>query len=135
MARKEFSGSSICLLLLTFYISFSLGDDNEPGLADSCMCGNDDIYIVQGQEYNPGIPTFTVTIINTCLSTCKPRNIHMYCGWFASWDWVDPKDFRRISYDDCLVNYGRPMAPFDSIYFTYSNTYMYPLSVKSVEFV
>ena len=99
------------------------------------MCSQDDIYIVQGSEGGPGIPTYTVTIINTCLGQCRPRNIHLNCEWFSSWEWVDPQYFRRISYDDCLVNYGRRMEPYDSIYFTYSNTFMFPLSVKSVDFV
>ncbi|KAG8385861.1 hypothetical protein BUALT_Bualt03G0089200 [Buddleja alternifolia] len=80
-----------------------------------------------------GIPTYTVEIQNVCLSgTCSISDIHLSCGWFSSARLINPRIFRRIGYDDCLVNDGEAINPGEALSFQYANTYKYPLSVSSV---
>ncbi|KAF3779488.1 TAPETUM DETERMINANT 1 protein [Nymphaea thermarum] len=73
------------------------------------MCTNRDISISQVRESSTGIPQYIVQIVNTCMSGCAPSNIHLHCGWFASAKIVNPRTFKRVSYDDCLVNEGLPL--------------------------
>lgn len=98
------------------------------------FCTNRDISISQSRYSTTGIPQFIVQIVNTCISGCPPSNIHLHCGWFASARMVNPRIFRRIAFDDCLVNGGRPLRTSQIISFTYSNSFMYPLSLKSAHF-
>lgn len=79
-----------------------------------------------------GIPTYGVELVNMCKSGCSLSNIHLKCGWFSSTNLVNPKIFKRISYDDCLVNNGQPLPSGNIITFKYSNTFKYPLSVASM---
>ncbi|KAH7436203.1 hypothetical protein KP509_05G008000 [Ceratopteris richardii] len=81
-----------------------------------------------------GIPQFVVQIVNTCLAGCAPSEIHLSCGLFASAPLVNPTLFRRIRYDDCLVNNGKPIRYGDIIRFQYANSFMYPLKLKSAKF-
>ncbi|KAL8481353.1 hypothetical protein ACS0TY_027211 [Phlomoides rotata] len=98
------------------------------------VCSKWDISISQSRYPTPGIPEFIVQIVNTCVSGCAPSNIHLRCGWFASARIVNPRTFKRLSYDDCLVNGGFPLKTSQSIRFTYSNSFMYPLEFKSATF-
>ncbi|KAK4484997.1 hypothetical protein RD792_007604 [Penstemon davidsonii] len=80
-----------------------------------------------------GIPTYTVEIENVCVSgSCIISDIHLSCEWFSSARVIDPKIFRRVRYNDCLVNDGQPLNPGESLSFQYANTFKYPLSVSSV---
>lgn len=120
------------------------GDGDEGGGGDGGVggdmgrmgggCSKDDIVIYQGQTgpLPDGIPSFTVQIINECGSDCSISDIHISCGWFSSARQVNPTVFRRIYYDDCLVNDGNALGPGQSLNFMYANTYPYPLSVSSV---
>ncbi|XP_022886897.1 TPD1 protein homolog 1-like [Olea europaea var. sylvestris] len=99
------------------------------------ICSKDNILVFQGQTtpLPNGIPTYTVDIQNACTSgSCSISNIHLTCGWFSSARLVNPNVFRRIGYDDCLVNDGEPMNPGDCLSFQYANTFEYPLAVSSV---
>lgn len=79
-----------------------------------------------------GTPSYSVTITNTCLG-CTVRDVHVSCGEFAApTELVDPSDFRRLSYDDCLVKNGGPMGPGDTISFEYSNSFIYKMDVATV---
>uniref|UniRef100_A0A9I9CRV9 TPD1 protein homolog 1-like n=1 Tax=Cucumis melo TaxID=3656 RepID=A0A9I9CRV9_CUCME len=78
-----------------------------------------------------GIPTYIVQILNSCASDCSISNIHVKCGWFSSARLVNPRIFKRVSYDDCLVNDGRALGPGRTLSFQYANTFPYPLSVSS----
>ena len=94
-------------------------------------CSMDDIAIFQG-ETGPlpdGIPSFTVQIFNLCLGGCAMRDIHVSCGWFASATLVNPKLFKRLGYDDCIVNSGNPLHAGESLTFHYANSFQYPFSV------
>ncbi|KAL6519769.1 hypothetical protein OROMI_032663 [Orobanche minor] len=104
------------------------------------VCTKWDISISQSEYSSPGIPQFIVQIVNTCTvvssssssSSCAPSDIHLHCGWFASERIVNPRTFRRLSFDDCLVNGGNPLK--SSIRFIYANSFMYPLKLKSAKF-
>ncbi|KAL6642671.1 hypothetical protein ACP70R_020852 [Stipagrostis hirtigluma subsp. patula] len=78
-----------------------------------------------------GIPSYSVTITNTCLA-CTVSEVHVSCGEFASTVLVDPGDFQRLAYGDCLVNGGGPMGPGDTVSFEYANSFQYPMDVASV---
>ncbi|KAL9410163.1 hypothetical protein AB3S75_044008 [Citrus x aurantiifolia] len=97
-------------------------------------CTNRDISISQSKDSTSGIPQYVVQIVNTCVSGCAPSDIHLHCGWFASARVVNPRTFKRVSYDDCLVNGGMPLRPSQVIRFTYSNSFMYPIAFKSAKF-
>ncbi|EYU29660.1 hypothetical protein MIMGU_mgv1a023865mg, partial [Erythranthe guttata] len=91
------------------------------------VCSKWDISISQSTYPSSGIPQYIVQIVNTCVSGCAPSNIHLSCGWFASARIVNPRTFKRVSFDDCLVNGGKPLKSSQSIRFTYANSFMYPL--------
>lgn len=97
-------------------------------------CSKDDIVIYQGQvpPLPSGIPLYTVQITNMCASDCNIANIRLHCGWFSSARLINPTVFRRVGYNDCLVNNGKALGPGKTISFEYANTYRYPLSVSSV---
>ncbi|KAL7213730.1 hypothetical protein ACSBR2_016290 [Camellia fascicularis] len=97
-------------------------------------CSKDDIAIFQGPTapLPNGIPTYTVQVMNVCVSGCSVSNIHLSCGWFSSARLINPQLFKRICYDDCLVNNGEALGPGESLSFQYANSFSYPLSVSSV---
>ncbi|KAI3827259.1 hypothetical protein L1987_01331 [Smallanthus sonchifolius] len=97
-------------------------------------CTSRDLSIGQTTQSQHGIPEYAVEIVNTCQSKCGPSNIHFHCGSFASAKIVNPRDFKRLSYDDCLVNHGQPLKSGQVISFTYSNTFKYPISFKYATF-
>ncbi|WZZ59799.1 hypothetical protein YC2023_059906 [Brassica napus] len=43
--------------------------------------------------------------------------INVTCGWFSSVKLVNPRVFRRLSYYDCLVKDGQPLAPGQTLSF------------------
>lgn len=98
------------------------------------VCTNKDISISQSRDGFSGIPRYSVQIVNTCMSDCAPGAIHVYCGWFASSPPPNPNVFKRIAFNDCLVNGGRPLMQGGIIQFQYANSFMYPLRFRSAEF-
>ena len=98
------------------------------------MCTNKDISIFQSPDGSSGIPQFIVQIVNTCMNECAPSNIHVFCGWFASAQLVNPNAFKRLAYNDCLVNGGRPLRHGEIVRFTYANSFMYPIRFMSANF-
>ncbi|KAK8658985.1 hypothetical protein V6N13_029203 [Hibiscus sabdariffa] len=106
--------------------------ENNPTLGHKCSKA----YIVINQGATPplpsGIPTYTVEISNICPSGCNISGIHVACGWFSSAILVNPKVFKRLEYNDCLVNDGQPLAFRSVLRFRYATTFLYPLSVSSV---
>ncbi|KAH7530040.1 hypothetical protein JRO89_XSUnG0026900 [Xanthoceras sorbifolium] len=103
-------------------------------LLQSDACSKDDIAIFQGSTapLPNGIPAYTVQILNVCVSGCSISNIHVSCGWFSSVRLINPTVFRRLYYDDCLVNDGEALGPGQTLSFQYANSFQYPLSVSSV---
>ncbi|KAI4336353.1 hypothetical protein L6164_014890 [Bauhinia variegata] len=106
----------------------------EPNRIWGDKCSKSDIVINQGPTapLPSGIPTYTVEIMNMCMSGCGISGIHLRCGWFSSARLINPKVFKRLRFNDCLVNDGRPLVNGGTISFQYANTYPYPLSVSSV---
>ncbi|XP_047331938.1 protein TAPETUM DETERMINANT 1-like [Impatiens glandulifera] len=98
-------------------------------------CSKSDIVISQGPTppLPNGIPTYTVEIMNVCATGCDISGIHLSCRWFSSARLINPRIFKRIRYDDCLVNDGKPLENGRTISFQYANTFRYPLSVSSVK--
>ncbi|XP_072950256.1 TPD1 protein homolog 1-like [Typha angustifolia] len=96
-------------------------------------CSKDDIVVYQGATtpLPNGIPTYTVEVLNECVRGCSIAHIHLSCGWFSSARLINPRIFRRLRYDDCLVNDGRPIPNGSSLSFQYANSFKYPLSVSS----
>lgn len=129
-----------CNLLLLVQLTHAQITNNFPfefGQIGGSTCTSRDLSISQGLESGSGIlPVYMVEIINTCESQsgCAPSNIHLHCGWFASTKLVNPNLFKRLSYDDCLVNNGQTMSAGQVIHFSYSSTSMYPISFKYATF-
>ncbi|XP_074317172.1 TPD1 protein homolog 1-like [Silene latifolia] len=101
---------------------------------DTNKCTESDIIVTQspGAPLPSGIPTYTVEIINACVSGCDISNIHIHCGWFSSARLIDPRIFKRINYNDCLVNGGHPLPNGQSISFQYADTRSYPLVISAM---
>ncbi|KAI8529245.1 hypothetical protein RHMOL_Rhmol12G0210400 [Rhododendron molle] len=106
----------------------------EPNRIWGDKCSKSDIVINQGPTppLPSGIPTYTVEIMNVCISGCDIAGIHLSCGWFSSARLINPRIFKRLRYNDCLVNDGKPLVNGNTISFQYANTFHYPLSVSSV---
>ncbi|GFP92049.1 hypothetical protein PHJA_001349000 [Phtheirospermum japonicum] len=79
-----------------------------------------------------GIPTYKVLIMNVCVSGCGHLGHPSHCGWFSSARLINPAVFKRLGFNDCLVNGGKPLANGLTLSFQYANTYPYSLSVSSV---
>ncbi|KAI6692064.1 hypothetical protein NL676_019774 [Syzygium grande] len=104
-------------------------------LQQSERCSVKDITINQssaGTEPS-GIPIFLVEISNECLHPCTIMNVHLHCGEFSSDNLIKPEIFRRLTYDNCLVNNGAALTPGQVLSFKYSTTRMYPLSVLHLD--
>ncbi|OVA09610.1 hypothetical protein BVC80_9101g137 [Macleaya cordata] len=106
----------------------------EPKRVWGDKCTKSDIVVNQGPTapLPNGIPTYTVEIMNVCSSGCDISNIHLSCGWFSSARLINPKVFKRVHFDDCIVNNGNPLVNGGTLSFQYANTFRYPLSVSSV---
>ncbi|XP_018682856.2 TPD1 protein homolog 1-like [Musa acuminata AAA Group] len=98
-------------------------------------CSKDDIVVHQGATppLPSGIPTYTVVVLNLCPSRggCAMAHIHLTCGAFSSARLVNPRIFRRLRVNDCLLNDGRPLPSGSSISFQYANSFSYPLAVSN----
>ncbi|XP_014757836.1 TPD1 protein homolog 1B-like [Brachypodium distachyon] len=106
---------------------------SRPEISSPDGCSKENVVVYQNDAPNlpSGIPAYSVEVINSCAG-CTVHDVHLSCGNFGSTELVDPAQFRRIAYDDCLVNDGKPMGPGDSVSFHYSNSFWYPLKVASV---
>ncbi|XP_074347718.1 protein TAPETUM DETERMINANT 1-like [Apium graveolens] len=107
----------------------------EPDRVWGDKCSTSDIVIYQGPTapLPSGIPTYTVEIMNVCVTGCDIAGIHLSCGWFSSARLINPRIFKRLRYDDCLVNGGKPLPIGRTVSFQYANTFRYPLSVQRVK--
>ncbi|GER44514.1 tapetum determinant 1 [Striga asiatica] len=118
------------------------GDENEsiangrvePNRIWSEKCSKSDIVISQGptEPLPNGIPTYTVEIMNVCVSGCYISAIHLNCGWFSSARLANPRVIKRLAFNDCLVNNGKPLANGRTLSFQYANTFPYSFSVSSL---
>ncbi|XP_043706836.1 protein TAPETUM DETERMINANT 1-like isoform X2 [Telopea speciosissima] len=107
----------------------------EPSRVWGEKCSRSDIVVNQGatSPLPNGIPTYTVEIVNACTVTgCEISAIHLSCGWFSSARLINPKLFKRLRYDDCVVNDGKPLPSGATLSFQYANSFPYQLAVSSV---
>ncbi|XP_042497991.1 protein TAPETUM DETERMINANT 1 [Macadamia integrifolia] len=107
----------------------------DPSRAWGEKCSRSDIVVNQGatSPLPNGIPTYTVEIVNACTVTgCAISGIHLSCGWFSSARLINPKLFKRLHYDDCVVNDGKPLPSGATLSFQYANSFPYQLAVSSV---
>ncbi|KNA10136.1 hypothetical protein SOVF_147190 [Spinacia oleracea] len=68
---------------------------------------------------------YRVDVKNNC-GTCPVIDVHVKCGNFSQSE-VDPKLFKVLKFDDCVVNYGLPLLPLQIISFNYTHPTKYPL--------
>ncbi|PKI66243.1 TPD1 protein homolog 1-like [Punica granatum] len=126
--------SALGLLLL---IAFSQDVARAEGraLLQNRGCTHEDITISNGLTGKDpsGIPLYSVAISNECDSPCNISNVHLRCGWFTSATLINPYDFRRLQYDDCVVNNGRHLLPGIAVSFDYTAEFLNPLSVSSAD--
>ncbi|KAJ3671833.1 hypothetical protein LUZ60_007912 [Juncus effusus] len=105
----------------------------------SDSCTKDDIVIYQGatSPLPNGIPTYTVQVLNVCTGKpdCTIGKIHLSCGWFSSARLVNPRVFRRLGFNNCLVYDGRGLPAGESVSFQYANSFPYQFSVTSASCV
>lgn len=127
----EYFGYFLTLCAIAFWCT---GNEVETNRIWGDKCSKSDIVINQGPTapLPSGIPTYTVEIMNVCVSGCDISGIHLSCGWFSSARLINPRIFKRLHFDDCLVNDGKPLINGHTISFQYANTFRYPLSVSSV---
>ena len=72
------------------------------------------------------VPNWTFAdIMKVCATSCNIAAIHLRCGWFSSAKLINPIVFRRLGYDDCLVNDGKRLGIGESLSFVYANTFSY----------
>lgn len=93
-------------------------------------CTYSQVVVTQKGSYlADGTPMFQVSVINNCL-TCAMQNVHIACGDFASAVAVDPAIFKKLDYNDCILNNGYPIAPMTLLYFEYASSFSYPMQVS-----
>lgn len=80
-----------------------------------------------------GEKSYMVEIVNESLNQISIYDIHLSCGGFTSSTFINPNTFKRLSFDDCLVNGGQPLRAGLAVAFTYTSTVQYPLSVSSIK--
>ncbi|XXG40831.1 hypothetical protein AAC387_Pa01g1449 [Persea americana] len=79
------------------------------------------------------VPKYTVQIINMAAKVSSVHDIHVACGEFASTIQIDPKVFRRVQHNDCLVKDGMEMHAGEVISFDYANILPYKLVPSQVK--
>ncbi|PIA29883.1 hypothetical protein AQUCO_05800158v1 [Aquilegia coerulea] len=85
----------------------------------SSKCAADNPTVKQTQVGFQKTPIFLVEVQNNC-PMCPVIDIHVKCGNFLQ-DLVNPKLFKVLGHNDCVVNGGLPLAPLQKISFNYSH--------------
>ncbi|KAL5225956.1 hypothetical protein ABZP36_012595 [Zizania latifolia] len=113
------------------------GGGVRPHRVDDGCAGAEDIAIYQGHAspLPSGVPAYTVDVMNRCTGggggECAIAGIHVRCGWFSSVSLVDPRVFRRLGHNDCLLNDGQRLLAGETVSFEYSNSFPYKLTVAA----
>ncbi|KMZ59374.1 Protein TAPETUM DETERMINANT 1 [Zostera marina] len=128
----------LIIVCFVFFMTHAYATEDSTHLVSlenmSKRCNRNSVVVSHGQTHPlPNhIPTYTVHITNICPSRCSVYGIHVKCGWFSSTRLINPKIFRRLGYNDCLVNNGHVLPAGRTVSFMYSNTYTYPMDVFKV---
>ncbi|KAL9247440.1 hypothetical protein vseg_020872 [Gypsophila vaccaria] len=112
--------SLLKLLLWTSFLLTHLQFSNGSGLTTRCLKNGPSI-----KQTQVGKAKFRVDVVNNC-GTCPVTDIHVKCGKFPQ-SLVDPKMFKVLKFDDCVVNSGLPLLPLQILTFNYSRPTKYPL--------
>ncbi|GLJ48872.1 hypothetical protein SUGI_1030700 [Cryptomeria japonica] len=98
-------------------------------------CSKENVLVINRAIFpmSSGIPLYSANIMNVCRTGCSIAEIHLPCGWISSARQINPKLFKRLKYNDCLVNDGKPLKPSGSISIQYANTFKYPMEVSYVK--
>ncbi|KAF7053007.1 hypothetical protein CFC21_061011 [Triticum aestivum] len=106
------------------------GHSAEPLELEECSKDLLEVFQNNAPSMAGGMPTYSVEITNTCID-CAVCDVHIACGDFASNDVIDPDKFRRLGFNDCLVNGGGSIEPSFPVSFQYGNSFPYPMTVAS----
>ncbi|XP_037424352.1 TPD1 protein homolog 1B-like [Triticum dicoccoides] len=106
------------------------GPSAEPLELEECSEDLLEVFQNNAPSMAGGMPTYSVEFTNTCID-CAVCDVHVACGDFASNDVIDPDKFRRLGFNDCLVNGGRSIEPSFPVSFQYGNSFPYPMTVAS----
>lgn len=111
-----------------------LGGEEEDGGGSSFVhgCKAFDIITTQavGSPLLNGILTYSVQISSTCQLECRIWNLH---GLFALAKLVNPRIFRQMGPNDCIVNDGKPLDSGVTLSFVYANSFSYPMAVAGAK--
>ncbi|GLJ48871.1 hypothetical protein SUGI_1030680 [Cryptomeria japonica] len=131
MAMYYLTIASAFFVLCIFFNGVSAGFGEKMGKA----CSKEDMIVSQSPQYTMpnGLKAYSVDILNVCTTTCSIAEIHLTCGWFSSGVEIDPKIFKRLRYNDCLVNDGNPIRAGGSVSFVYAQVFQYPMVVSSMK--
>lgn len=76
-------------------------------------------------------PTWLVNITNQCEWRCAISKIHVRCGSLSCVTPIDPTVFKRLRYNDCLVNNDNRLAFGATMSFSYAKKWQYSFPVSS----
>lgn len=82
-----------------------------------------------------GVPVYRAHVENVNPFGFPISDIHLRCGWFSSSVLINPKIFKRLCYNYCLVRNGRPLASGSMVEFEFANSFSYPLSFSSIRLI
>ncbi|XP_042491787.1 uncharacterized protein At1g05835 [Macadamia integrifolia] len=82
-------------------------------------CSSNSPTVTQTQVGFGNPPKFMVEVQNSC-PICPAIDVHVKCGSFNQ-ALVNPRLFKVLGYNNCVVNGGLPLAPLAKISFNYSH--------------
>ncbi|XP_074287133.1 uncharacterized protein At1g05835 [Silene latifolia] len=115
---------SLFKLLLTCFLLFLHSSNGSVISTSRCMKNGPSV-----NQTQVGKARFRVDVVNNC-GTCPVTDIHVKCGKFPQ-SLVDPKLFKVLKFDDCVVNSGLPLLPLQTLSFNYSRRTKFPLNPSS----
>ncbi|CAI9767378.1 unnamed protein product [Fraxinus pennsylvanica] len=101
---------------------------------DKCLKSDNVISQEATQSLPNGIPTYRMEMMNVCILGCAISGIHLKCDWLSSARLFNSCIFKQLTFDDCLVNDGKPLSIGCTISLQCANTFSYPLSISSVSY-
>ncbi|CAN0910088.1 TPD1 protein homolog 1B [Linum grandiflorum] len=99
------------------------------GMSD-CDLNSLTIGTIRSDKTIQGETEWNVIVINNC--KCPIGNLVLSCKGFSTVGRLDQSKFKQIGDDKCLVNGGNPIAPRDSVKFSYAwdpPVYLFPVSL------
>ncbi|KAJ4723036.1 tapetum determinant 1 [Melia azedarach] len=110
--------SFVIAFKLLLWSSFTFASLLHHGEGEKCS-GNDPT--LQQTQVGFGVPPVYVAEVKNNCPMCPVINVHLKCGNFSQ-ALVNPRLLKVISYNDCVVNGGLPLAPLQKFSFNYSHS-------------